>query len=234
MQGESDEKNKVAISSEKIGNVVNKFIELLNKENRITSFKLNVIKSFANSIEAKDTYTKSHCDRVTMLSILIGKKMELSKEELIDLEYASLLHDIGKIQIPDDILNKKGKLTKQEFETIKKHPEIGYEIIKDVKFLRNSAKILLEHHERIDGNGYPKGLKGQNIEKLAKIIAVADSFDAMTSERTYRKKPLPEKVAIKELINNKGTQFDEQVVDIFVKLLVDKKQVRHLKENRLA
>ena len=223
MHGNGDKKSKAVMSSERIGNVVDKFIELLYKENKITSSKLNIIKKFANSIEAKDTYTKSHCDRVTMFSILIGKKMELSKEELIDLEYASLLHDIGKINIPDDILNKKEKLTKEEYETIKKHPETGYEITNHVKFLRKSARIILEHHERIDGNGYPKGLKGQDIEKLAKIIAVADSFDAMTSERTYRKRPLPEKVAIKELINNKGTQFDEQVVDIFVKLLVDKK-----------
>jgi len=223
MHGNGDKKSRVVMSSERIGYVVSKFIELLHKENKITSSKLNIIKNFANSIEAKDTYTKSHCDRVTKFSVLIGKKMELTKEELIDLEYASLLHDIGKIDIPDDILNKKGKLTRQEFETIKKHPEIGYEIINDVKFLRKSARIILEHHERIDGNGYPKGLKGQNIEKLAKIIAVADSFDAMTSERTYRKRPLSEQVAIKELINNKGTQFDERVVDIFVKLLVDKK-----------
>ncbi len=223
MHVNGDKKNIVVMYSENTKYVGDKFIELLHKENKTTSTNLNTVKKFANDIEAKGTYTRSHCERVAMYSILIGKKVQLSKEDLINLEYASILHDIGKIGIPDVILNKEERLTKDEYEIIKKHPEIGYEIVNHVKFLRKSAEILLQHHERIDGNGYPKGLKGQDIDKLAKIISVADSFDAMTSERTYRDKPLLKKNAIKELINNKGTQFDEQVVDIFVQLVVDKR-----------
>lgn len=223
MYSKYDKKNRLVMSSKNIKYVGNKFNELLKKDNRITGSNMNTIKVFANSIEAKDMYTKSHCDRVTKVSLLIGKTMGLSREELTNLEYASLLHDIGKIGIPDVILNKKGKLTKEEYEIIKKHPEIGYEIINKVGFLKRSAQILLQHHERIDGNGYPKGLKGRDIEKLAKIIAVADSFDAMTSERTYKNKVLSKKMAIKELKNNSGTQFDELVVDIIVQLVVDKK-----------
>lgn len=214
---------KIEIPLENIKIVGDKFTQLLHKENKTTSANFNTIKAFANAIEAKDTYTRSHCDRVTKYSVLIGEKMQLSYEELVNLHYASILHDIGKIGIPDVILNKEGPLTNEEYAIIKKHPEIGYEIIKDVKFLRKIAEILLQHHERIDGNGYPRGLIGKEIDKLAKIISVADSFDAMTSERNYRGKPLLKNVAIKELIDNRGTQFDQQVVDIFVQIVVDKK-----------
>lgn len=177
------------------------------------------VKALSNAIEANDYYTKGHCENVTYYALIIGKAMELSSEELKYLEYASLLHDIGKIGIPSAILNKPSSLTNEEFTLIKEHPRIGYNIIKDVNFLEKSSLIVYQHHERPDGRGYPQGLKEGAIEPLAMIISIADAFDAMTRERAYRKNPLSFDVAIKILEENKGTQFNTEMVDIFVKEL---------------
>lgn len=180
---------------------------------------LSTVSALANAIEAKDTYTKGHCERVTKYSMAIANRMNFDQQELETLEFAALLHDIGKIGIPADIINKPSRLTAEEFEKIKLHPKIGYRILEDVEFLDASRNILLQHHERIDGKGYPNGLHDGQINILAKIMAAADSYDAMTSDRPYRKSPMTKDEAIKELIKNKGLQFDAHVVDVFVEIL---------------
>lgn len=180
---------------------------------------LSTVSALANAIEAKDTYTKGHCERVTKYSMAIANKMNIDPNDLETLEFAALLHDIGKIGISADIINKPSRLTPEEFGIIKLHPNIGYKILKDVEFLDASRSILLQHHERVDGKGYPNGLHNDQISLLAKILAAADSYDAMTSDRPYRKSPMTKEEAIKELIKNKNSQFDAEVVDAFVDIL---------------
>lgn len=180
---------------------------------------LETVSALANAIEAKDTYTKGHCERVTKYSVEIAKQLKLNGNQIETLQFAGLLHDIGKIGIPAEILGKPTRLTKEEFDVIKTHPDIGYKILKDVEFLEPSSKILLQHHEKLDGTGYPLGLTGDKIDYLAKILSVADAYDAMTSSRPYREAPLTPEEAVAELIKYKGTQFDAVVVDAFIEVL---------------
>ena len=193
--------------------------ELYNLLNRIRDNYLCTVRDLANSLEAKDKYTKNHCERVTQYSLTIAKRMGLNEEDLLDLEFAGLLHDIGKIGIPSEIINKEGLLTSEEYEVVKRHPELGYDLLKDMTFLDSSNKILLQHHERIDGKGYPYGLEADEIDKLAKILAVADAYDAMTTIRPYRMDKLTDEQAIVEFVKHRNTQFDETVVDVFVEIL---------------
>ncbi len=190
-----------------------------NVLNAIRSNYLCTVRDLANSLEEKDEYTRNHCERVTEYSLVIAKKMGLNEEELLSLEFAGLLHDIGKIGIPIEIINKQGILTYEEYEVIKRHPEIGYDLLKSMTFLDSSNRILLQHHERIDGKGYPYGLGDREIDMLAKILAVADAYDAMTTVRPYRRDRLTKEQVIKEFVRHKNTQFDENVVDIFVDIL---------------
>ncbi len=193
--------------------------ELIKMNEEIRKNYLSTVQALANAIEASDKYTRGHCDRVSSISMTIARSMGVSSEELSKLEFASILHDIGKIGISSDLLNKEGRLTQDEYEMVKQHPQIGHDILSDVAFLNESRKILLQHHERIDGKGYPQGLKGDSIALLSKIISVADAYDAMTSSRPYRKTPLTKEQAIEEMLRAKGTQFDEKVIDCFVILL---------------
>lgn len=193
--------------------------ELTKMNKELRNSYLSTVQSLANAIEANDKYTKGHCERVSCLSTDIARKMGLGEKDIHVLEFASILHDIGKIGIPSAVLNKEGTLSEEEFDMIKKHPLIGYEILSHVDFLAESRKVLLEHHERVDGKGYPQGLKGEEISLLAKIISVADAYDAMTSSRPYRKIPLTKEEAINEMMRGKGTQFDADVVDNFIQLL---------------
>lgn len=188
---------------------------------------LSTVSALANAIEAKDTYTKGHCERVTKYSMAIANKMNIDQNDLETLEFAALLHDIGKIGISADIINKPSRLTPEEFGIIKLHPNIGYKILKDVEFLDASRSILLQHHERVDGKGYPNGLHSEQISLLAKILAAADSYDAMTSDRPYRKSPMTKEEAIKELIKNKNSQFDAEVVDAFIDILKNDSLNKH-------
>lgn len=171
------------------------------------------VRSLSSAIEAKDKYTKGHCENVTSYSLQIAKTLGLPDEDLTVLEYAALLHDIGKIGIPSSILNKPGKLTDEEFEVIKSHPAIGYEILKDIDFLKRSALIVFQHHERIDGKGYPRGLTNDELDNLTKIITVADAYDAMTSARPYRTNPLSHEKAMAILEEGGGTQFSSPVIE---------------------
>lgn len=177
------------------------------------------VRALANAIDEKDSYTGGHCERVMTYTRMIAEELGVSEKELDDLKFGSVLHDIGKIGISEYILNKDTKLTPEEFEEIKKHPEKGEHILRDLNFLHNCRRIINEHHERMDGKGYPKGIAGDEIYFLAKIVCVADSYDAMTSSRPYRKSALTREQAKEELIKNKGTQFDETVVDAFLRCL---------------
>lgn len=183
---------------------------------------LSVIKALANAIDAKDAYTHGHCERVKLLSIQIGKKLGLDKKDLEELEFSSLLHDIGKIGIPEGLLSKKGRLTKQEYAIVKTHPELGAEMIGEIPFLKRTKKIILQHHERVDGQGYPQGLKGEQIDFLAKIVSVADAVDAMLSNRSYRDAESIDYV-INELDNCKGKQFEPIIAEVAKEILIDSK-----------
>jgi putative nucleotidyltransferase with HDIG domain len=189
-------------------------------EEEICSSYLDTVKMLVNFLDHKDEYTKGHCQRVTKLAVAIGQALDFSDVDIQNLEFAALLHDIGKLAVPDDIINKEGKLTMQEYEIVKMHPAVGYEIIKDISFLDGSKKILLQHHERIDGRGYPIGLTDHQIDIGSKILSIADAYDAMTSSRPYRKDGLSQEQAIEQLELSTGGQFDKTIVDVFISLLM--------------
>ena len=200
----------------------NKDLSQQKAELEISYGKLNdayigTVRALSTAIDARDAYTAGHSSRVTRISLLIGKAVNLSEQDMKTLEYASLLHDIGKIGIPDQILNKKGKLTDEEYGYIKKHPEIGITILSKVDFLSKSLPIIKHHHERYVGAGYPDGLAGEAIPIGARILAIADTYDAMTTDRPYRK-AFDHESAIREIIANKGIQFDENLVDAFLSI----------------
>ncbi|MFA5478659.1 MAG: HD domain-containing phosphohydrolase [Candidatus Muiribacteriota bacterium] len=176
------------------------------------------IKVLANVLDAKDPYTHGHSERVMEYSVAIAYKMFLSEKDIKNIKFGALLHDIGKVGVDLTILNKPGRLTDEEYEIIKSHPFQGFEIIKPVKFLEDKFAAIKYHHERWDGKGYPDGLKGEEIPLEARIVAVADTFDAMTSTRSYRK-ALEKDIAIAEIEKNSGTQFDPRIVEAFMKVV---------------
>ncbi len=176
------------------------------------------IQTIRYTVEAKDMYTRGHSDRVSEYSVLIGKKLGLPEEDIRKLEIGGLFHDVGKIGIPDSILQKNGKLTDDEYIKIKEHPIIGEYILSTASIFKDIVPIVKYHHERYDGNGYPEGLKGEQIPYLARITAVADTFDAMSSKRVYRDS-LPIDKVIEELKRCRGTQFDPEIDDLFVDVL---------------
>jgi HD-GYP domain-containing protein (c-di-GMP phosphodiesterase class II) len=192
---------------------INEELETLFAKNKDSYFE--TVKVLANIIEEKDLYTGGHCERVMIYSMMIGEALKIGEQEKSDLQFGSILHDIGKIGVPEYILHKKERLTQEEYEKIKEHPEIGYQLLSNLDFLDSSRRIIYEHHERVDGKGYPRGLKGDDIHFLAKIVCVADAFDAMTSNRAYRA-VMSVDDALKELVANKGTQFDAEIVDAFI------------------
>ena len=182
------------------------------------------------AVDAKDVYTRGHSDRVAYYAVKIGKSFNLKEEELQKLKAAGIFHDIGKIGIADDILFKTDKLSDAEYDEIKKHPIKGAHILSAVSMFKDIIPLVKHHHERIDGRGYPYGIKGDEIPFLARIVSVADAFDAMTSDRQYRSK-LNIDEAKKQLLLNSGTQFDSNVVNNFIALLEDfdemQKEIEH-------
>ena len=173
--------------------------------------------ALADTIDAKDKYTSGHSRRVAEYSVMIAEKAGKTEEECKEIYLTALLHDIGKIAIPDAIINKEGKLTDEEYAIIKTHPQVGRDILSKISISPELAIGASFHHERYDGKGYPFGLKGEEIHETARIIAVADTFDAMTSKRSYRD-GLPKEKVISELLNGKGTQFDPKFAEIMVDL----------------
>lgn len=192
--------------------------ELLKYSDSLNTGYIQTVMSLVNAIEAKDAYTSGHCQRVMEIACEIAANLNLDEDSIQDLKYAAVLHDIGKIGISAGILNKAEKLTDQEYEEIKKHPEISYNILKNVEFLNRGLKAILEHHEKYNGSGYPNNLKGEEISLLGRILCIADAFDAMTSNRTYRKGMTME-VAVNEIERCKGIQFDPKVSDVFIKMI---------------
>lgn len=180
------------------------------------------IKTLISVINAKDRYTYSHCERLVVYSRLLAKKLNLNEDDTKTLIYGSYMHDIGKINIPKEILIKKMPLTSEEWDLLKQHPQNGIDIIKPVKSLDKMAPLILHHHEKYNGTGYPYGLSGEDIPYLARVLTVVDSFDAMTSNRPYNKRKTYEE-AIDELINFSGTQFDPEIVKKFIEVIEENK-----------
>jgi len=173
--------------------------------------------AFVEAIEARDPYTKQHSSRVTEFAVSIGKAMGCSEEQIDLLTFSGHLHDIGKLAIPDSILLKPGPLTTMEFKAIKKHPVIGANIVGRLGLLTGEQRIILHHHERWNGKGYPGGLKGETIPFLSRILAVADVYDAMASDRAYRKR-LADEVVLETIREGAGVDFDGEVVETFLSL----------------
>ena len=179
---------------------------------------LDTIQSLRYAVEAKDPYTRGHSDRVSEYAVLIGRKMGLSEDEIKTLQIGGLFHDIGKIGVPDTILQKEAKLTDDEYSQIKNHPSIGAHILGEAEAFKDIIPIVKYHHERFDGRGYPSRLSGEKIPLLARITAVADTFDAMTSKRSYRN-ALDIQYVKEEIERCKGTQFDPKIAEVFLEIL---------------
>ena len=193
-------------------------LELANTYDKLEKAYLDSIETLRYTVEAKDPYTRGHSDRVAEYSVLIGEKLGLSENDLKILRIGGLFHDIGKIGIPDSILLKEAKLTDEEYSEIKNHPSIGAHILCNAQVFKDIIPIVKHHHERYDGRGYPGKLAGENIPYFARISAIADAFDAMTSKRTYRNS-LPINIVRDEIEKNLGTQFDPELGRLFLSLI---------------
>lgn len=190
------------------------------KTEEIETLSVQTIMAISNTVDAKDPYTRRHSSRVAQYSREIGKRLGLSEHEQLDLYRLALLHDIGKIAIPDAVLNKPARLSDEEFAMMKTHTVKGAEILKDLTTIKYVAQGAKYHHERYDGTGYTEGLKGDEIPMVARIVGIADAYDAMTSDRAYRKK-LPADVVRSEIENGRGKQFDPMLVDIMLQIIDD-------------
>jgi response regulator RpfG family c-di-GMP phosphodiesterase len=196
--------------------------QLDGKNQELRTAYIQTIRALAEAIDAKDAYTRGHSERVAVYSSRLGHQMGLRKELIERIYFAGLLHDVGKIGIPDAIITKPSRLNHEEYEEIKKHPEIGAKILEPVEFLHSIVPCVRHHHEWFDGSqsGYPSRLAGDQIPLPSRVIVVADTVEAMTSDRPYRK-ALPIDVVVTELHKYSGSQFDPVVVDAFLKLLDD-------------
>ncbi|MBI5747290.1 MAG: GAF domain-containing protein [Nitrospirae bacterium] len=201
------------------------FDEVIKKAAELKESRFDSIKALAEAIETKDVYTRGHSDRMVEYATRIAERLGLSEQEKEFLRYGAILHDTGKIGIPDHILNKPGRLDKEEFEMMKSHPVKGADIIREISFLAPVVPIVLHHQERYDGTGYPAGLAGEDIPIGARVVSVLDAYDAMTSDRPYRPAPGPDR-AIEELRKYSGTQFDPKVVTLFLDILEEERNAR--------
>ncbi len=195
----------------------------LNKKNvEQKQMLIHIVQTLAGTIDAKDKYTKGHSGRVAAYSKEIAKRFGYSESEQNDIYIMGLLHDIGKIGVPDAVINKTGKLTDEEYAMIKKHPVIGANILANITEMPDLALGAKWHHEKYSGQGYPDGIKGDVIPEQARIIAVADAYDAMTSCRSYRK-PMPQELVIKEIRDGSGTHFDPRFAEIMLEIISEDK-----------
>ena len=212
--------SRVYDSIQRKNNEYLKAIEDKNKE--IQRVTLEAISTIANIIDAKDEYTKGHSQRVAEYAVELARRLGYSEDALHNVHFIALLHDIGKIGIPDSVLKKASELSGEEYEIMKQHVDIGNRILHDNTVIENLSQGVKYHHERYDGSGYSEGLKGKEIPEIARIICIADAYDAMTSNRVYRPR-LTDEQAINELITNSGTQFDPDMVRTFVQFLEERK-----------
>jgi putative nucleotidyltransferase with HDIG domain len=194
-------------------------MEVIEKSEAIKQAHFDSIKALAEALETKDVYTRGHSERTVHYAVLIAKHLGLSEKEQDWIQYGAILHDIGKIGVPENILNKPGTLTEEEYEIMKRHPVMGAEIVRHIKYLDPVVPIILHDHERYDGTGYPYGLSEEAIPLGARIVALVDAYDAMTTDRVYRKAMTKEE-AIEEIRRKAGTQFDPQLAEIFINILI--------------
>lgn len=194
--------------------------EMIQQEKQNKEFIEATLRTFANTIEAKDQYTKGHSERVSIYSREIARRMKMSPFEQETVYHAAILHDVGKIGVSDAILNKPGPLTPEERKIMQSHAELGSRILEGFTYIPDVATIVRHHHERYDGTGYPYGLSGEKIPLYSRIICVADCFDAMTSDRCYRRKLGIETVK-HELEVCSGSQFDPAIVSVFITMIND-------------
>ena len=192
---------------------------------QLRQMNMNIIRSLSYAIDAKDRYTRGHSQRVAEYSLMLAKRMGKSAEEQEVIYRAGLLHDVGKIRVPESVINKPGKLTDEEFDQIRIHPVSGYHILRDISRDERIGYGAKFHHERYDGKGYPSGLKGNNIPEIARIIGVADAYDAMASNRSYRN-ALPQDKVRQEIENGKGRQFDPEIAQIMLQMIDDDKDYK--------
>lgn len=193
-------------------------IEMDERRNQMEAISLQMMQTLSTTIEAKDEYTRGHSHRVAEYAALIAEELGWDKKEIRNLRNAAHLYDIGRIGIPDSILNKPTRLTEEEYAVIKEHTIIGAEILKNITLIDHVKEVARSHHERYDGKGYPDGLKGEEIPLYARIIAIADSYDAMKSRKIYRN-PLADEIIYNEILQSRGKQFDPDIADVFLKLL---------------
>lgn len=197
-----------------------KTTELRESNRKVTNLSMQVAMALVSAIEAKDQYTNGHSVRVAQYSREMARRLGKSMQEMNDIYYIGLLHDIGKIGIPDQIINKPDRLTEEEYKRIKDHPKIGAKILEKISEIPNIAVGAHWHHERYDGSGYPDGLVGEEIPEVARIIGVADAYDTMTSKRSYRD-ILPQNAVREELEKGRGTQFDPAFADIMLAMIIE-------------
>ncbi|MFH1416628.1 MAG: HD domain-containing phosphohydrolase [Elusimicrobiota bacterium] len=222
----NNDKNRVFVGSElvwvkSVCGEIGATIEKIKLYGDINKLFLSSVEALAAAIEGKDPYTHGHSRRVTMFSMVIGKKLGLDKKDIEDIRLSALLHDVGKIAVTESILMKESKLTDDEWYVMKQHPAKGVAMLEPVKEFKRLLPGIRHHHERYDGTGYPDGKAGEDIPLIARIIAVADAFDAMTSKRIYRDAMAEEK-ALKEIERCRGKQFDPEIADIFIDVYREK------------
>lgn len=203
--------------------------KVTEKTAQIEKMTFETIATISSMLEARDSYTKGHSVRVAEYSVMLAERAGWREQAIQNLRHIALLHDIGKVGIPDNVLNKPGKLTEEEFAIIKSHTIIGADILKEIKSIPEIEAGARYHHERYNGTGYPCGLEAEEIPAVARIIGIADAFDAMNSKRIYRDSLSPE-VIRRELVNGKGTQFDPYFLDLFLQLF-DERKLRRRKES---
>ena len=202
-----------------------KTAELMESNRKITNLSTQTMMALASAIDAKDTYTNGHSLRVATYSRELARRMSKTAQEINDIYYIGLMHDVGKIGVPSALITKPDKLTKEEFAIIRSHPIIGSEILENISEMPDISIGAKWHHERYDGQGYPDGLKGKEIPEIARIITVADAYDAMTSRRSYRDM-LPQEKVKSELENGKGTQFDPEIAAHMIEMMDEDTEYR--------
>ena len=202
-----------------IGHHLGAAIAHLRERRQLEQSVLDTVSTLSAMVEGKDDYTEGHCQRIAEMSVAVGMRMGFAEPDLRDITYAGLLHDIGKVAVPDAILRKPGPLTDEEMQVMRTHTTVGRRILEGLPPLRSVARIVEQHHERFDGGGYPRGLKGEEILLPARIISVVDAYDAMTTTRPYRR-ALSREEAVDQLTGGRGTQFDSDVVQVFLRYVL--------------